>query len=146
MILMKVTSNMSSRNKFKKFKNKVTKGGFRSSFESKIAKDLKNSNIKYKYEDKLSKISYIKPQTISTYLPDFILENGIIIEVKGMFTLIDRKKHALINSQHPNLDIRFVFMRPKNTIYKGSKTTYSDWCDKLGIPWCGPKIPKEWLQ
>ena len=60
---------------------------------------------------------------IRTYTPDFELPNGIIIESKGRFVAADRKKHLLVQKQHPELDIRFVFSNSKAKISKGSKTT-----------------------
>ena len=43
------------------------------------------------------------------YKPDFVLNNGIIIEAKGWFKARDRVKHLLIQEQYPELDIRFCF-------------------------------------
>lgn len=77
------------------------------------------------------------------YTPDFVLPNGIIVECKGRLTVHDRTKHTLIKSQHPSLDIRFVFQY-NNPITKGSKTRYTDWADKQGFKWAMHTIPKEW--
>jgi hypothetical protein len=47
---------------------------------------------------------------------------------------------------NPELDIRMVFQRPFNKLYKGSKSTYAMWCEKHGIPWTSfNNIPKEWI-
>ena len=43
------------------------------------------------------------------YKPDFILNNGIIVEAKGWFKPTDRVKHLLVQEQYPDLDIRFYF-------------------------------------
>lgn len=74
------------------------------------------------------------------------MRNGIIIEAKGLFETKDRQKHLLIKKQYPHLDIRFVFQNPKNTLYKGSKTTYADWCDKYGFKWATKLIPATWFK
>ena len=50
----------------------------------------------------------------------------------------------LIKKQHPELDIRFVFMNPNGKIRKGSKTTYANFCDKHDIIWAAKTIPQEW--
>ena len=42
---------------------------------------------------------------------------------------------ALVKQQHKDLDIRFVFMNARNKIYKGSRTTYADWCNKHDFRW-----------
>jgi hypothetical protein len=46
------------------------------------------------------------------YLPDFLLPNGIYLEVKGRFKLEDRKKHLFVREHHPDLDIRFCLRLP----------------------------------
>ena len=79
------------------------------------------------------------------YTPDVILPNGIIIELKGRFTTQDRKKMLLVISQHPDKDIRMVFQRHTNTLFKGSKTTYSEWCNKNNIKWADKIVPIEWI-
>ena len=125
--------------------SKARKLGFRSMLEVKIADSLKQQMVNYEYEAKHNKVKYTQPAKTRTYNPDFVLDNGVILEVKGRFTAADRQKHKLIKEQHPELDIRLVFQRPQNPIRKGSKTTYAAWCDKHCIPWCGQQIPKEWF-
>lgn len=103
---------------------------FRSGSEKTTADFLKARKINYKYEPDYIKYEWREERK---YLPDFILSNGIIIEVKGRFTLQDRKKHLFVRKEHPDLDIRFVFDNYKKKLYKGSKTTYADWCLKNGF-------------
>ncbi|MBZ5882545.1 endonuclease I, partial [Escherichia coli] len=57
----------------------------------------------------------------------------------------DRQKHLLINAQHPELDIRFVFSNPKARISKTSQTTYADWCERHGFKYAAKVIPQEWI-
>lgn len=92
-----------------------------------------------KYEPR--SYSYIKTHR---YTPDWELPNGIIVETKGKWTGVDRAMHKLIRAQHPELDIRFVFMR-NNPLYRGAKSTYTDWCDKNGFKWAIGSIPEEWF-
>jgi hypothetical protein len=119
------------------------KHGFRSGLEEDIDKSLKSRGVSGEYEQ--HKISYSKPATNHTYTPDFKLPNGIFIETKGRFVLADRQKHILIKSQHPELDIRFVFQNANNKIRKGSKTTYADWCVKNNFIYSNKEIPNSWL-
>jgi len=119
------------------------KHGFRSGLEEDIDKSLKSRGVSGEYEQ--HKISYTKPATNHTYTPDFKLPNGIFIETKGRFVLADRQKHVLIKSQHPELDIRFVFQNANNKIRKGSKTTYADWCVKNNFIYSNKEIPDSWL-
>jgi hypothetical protein len=91
-------------------------------------------------------IPYTKPERPAKYTPDFVLENGIIIESKGRFLTEDRQKHLLIQKQHPHLDIRFVFSNSRTKISKRSSTTYADWCTKNGFKFADKDIPDSWLQ
>lgn len=118
------------------------KNGYRSGLEDKISEQLKSLSVPVKYEQ--FKISYEVNET-RTYTPDFELPNGIIIESKGRFVAADRKKHLLIQKQHPLLDIRFVFSNSKAKINKGSKTSYADWCNKFGFLYADKLIPKGWI-
>jgi hypothetical protein len=118
---------------------------YRSGLEVSIAKQLKKFRIKFDYEKLV--ILYTKPAQSSTYTPDFRLANGIIIETKGRFVVSDRKKHLLIRKQYGNkYDIRFVFSNAKAKIYKGSKTTYADWCIKHNFKFFNKTIPIKWIK
>ena len=121
-------------------KSQRTSNHYRSGFESKLAHQLKRSGVDFEYETLC-----IEYQRLSTYTPDFILPNGIIVEAKGVWTVEDRTKHLLVRKQHPHLDIRMVFQRASNKINKKSKTTYAMWCEKKGIKYADKVIPKSWL-
>lgn len=120
------------------------KYGFRSGLEEKVAEFLTSKGVKFTFET--MKVPYVKPETKHTYSPDFILDNGIIIETKGRWLLDDRKKHLLIRKQHPHLDIRILFQNAHSKISKGSKTSYADFCEKHGIRYAHRTIPEEWLK
>ena len=126
-----------------KLRANAIKHGYRSGFEHKVSDQLKENKIKFEYENTV--IDYIKPETNHTYTIDFTLPNGILVETKGRWVIEDRKKHLLIKKQHPELDIRIVFMSGNTKIRKGSKTTYGSYCDKHGIPWAEKLIPTEWF-
>ena len=128
------------RKKRAKRSQRTSNNRYRSGFESKLANQLQRSGVCFEYET--LKIEYRK---VSTYTPDFILPNGIIIEAKGVWTVEDRTKHLLVRAQHPHLDMRLVFMNAANKIRKGSDTTYAKWCDKKGIIYADKIIPKSWL-
>lgn len=91
------------------------------------------------------KIPYKVPEREAKYTPDFLLSNGIIVEVKGYLEVEDRQKHLLIKEQYPYLDIRFIFSNPNTAIRKGSKTTYADWCSEHGFKYATKLIPKTWF-
>jgi hypothetical protein len=119
------------------------KHGYRSGLEIKIKEYLKEHKVPIKYEK--VKIEW-EDLMYRTYTPDFILPNGIIIEVKGRFTSDDRRKHLAVKKQHPNLDIRFVFESSNRKLSKGAKTTYGQWCEKHGFQYYDRIIPQEWLK
>ena len=115
---------------------------YRSGLEKVAAAFLKDRQKKVEYE-KL-KIEW-KDLRYRTYTPDWELDNGIIVETKGLFSAEDRRKHLEIQKQHPHLDIRFVFSNSRAKLYKGAKSRYQDWCDKHGFKWAHRVIPQEWL-
>ena len=123
-------------------KRRHFKGRYRSGLEKNIAEFLKTKQKKVRYE-KL-KIEW-EDLRYRTYTPDFTLDNGIIIETKGVFDSEDRRKHLQVQKQHPELDIRFVFTNLYAKLYKGSKTTYAQWCEKHNFLASHRIIPKEWL-
>ena len=118
------------------------KKGYRSGLELNTSKFLDELKYKYKYEG--LKIEW-EDLAYRTYTPDFVLQNGIIVETKGLFNASDRRKHLMVKKQHPKLDIRFVFFNSKSKLYKGAKSTYADWCKKKGFDYADKVIPLEWL-
>ena len=118
-------------------KNLVT---FRSGLEKRIADDLTNQKCKFKYEP-LS-VSYT---ITSKYTPDFVLDNGVIIEAKGFFRKEHQKKHREIKKQHPELDIRFVFSNINSRV-QGSKLTCAKWCERYNFKYAQESIPIEWIE
>jgi hypothetical protein len=126
--------------KFRGFKKHKVK---RSGFEDLVAANLKALGVPFDYEEK--KISYVKEHS---YIVDFDLKNGIIIESKGWFMPKDRKKHLDIKKQHPDLDIRFIFQRD-NKLNRKTETRYSDWCKKHGFKYVVSlkgEVPKDWIK
>ena len=116
---------------------------FRSNYEREQCTLLDDAGVPFEYE---TMNLYYEVSETRKYTPDVILPNGIILELKGRFTTADRKKMLLVIKQHPDLDIRMVFQRHKNKLFKGSKTTYSEWCDKHNIKWADKIIPLEWTK
>jgi len=120
----------------------------KSGLEEAIHIFLTGKNINFTYEG--MKIVFSQPTTKKTYTPDFPIKKSFIIESKGSFNSADRKKHRLIKSQHPELDIRFIFSNSKTKIGKKSQTTYAKWCELFGFKYhCVQStklpFPQEWL-
>jgi hypothetical protein len=118
---------------------------FKSKFEARvyslIPDDLRGSVV---YEPKDGKLDYVLPA--SKYNPDFVLPNGIHVETKGKLTPEDRRKMIAVKAHNPDKDIRFVFMRARNTLNKSSKTSYAEWADRNGFPWAEGSIPESWFE
>jgi hypothetical protein len=117
--------------------------GYRSGLESQVKDSLVARHCNAQYE--CLKIEW-EDLCYRTYTPDFLLPNGILIETKGRFTPDDRRKHLVIQKQHPDLDIRFVFTSSRSKIRKGAKTTYADWCVKHGFEYADKDVPEEWIK
>jgi len=121
---------MRKRTPKKKVKEVKKKGRkFRSKFEANVDTYIQKKNLEYGYE------SETLVYTLN-YYPDFIIEtqNGkVYIETKGHFPSEDRMKMLSVKKNHPDLDIRMVFMQD-NKINKKSVTRYTDWCEKHGFP------------
>jgi len=128
-------------------KEAAIKAGYRSGLEMVINESLLQSKKSFGYETQ--KLSYIRPATNHTYTPDFVLQKKsgetMYIETKGRWVKVDREKMDFVFQQHPDIDIRFVFQNPNAKLYKGSKTTYAQYCDKKGWLWSKKEIPQQWL-
>lgn len=121
----------------------LLKYGVRSGLEEKIKAEFEREGVEFEYES--FAIPFLQPEKPRKYTPDFILPNGIIIETKGRFETADRQKHLMVQQQHPDLEIRFVFSNPNQRISKQSKTTYAAWCRTKGFLFAAKSVPKAWL-
>lgn len=123
------------------------KHGFRSGLEDTVNESLKSTGLTYGYETEV--IEFIQPAMPRKYTPDFVMTkkagDKMYLETKGRWVMEDRKKFDWIFEQHPDIDIRFVFQNPNAKLYKGSKTTYAQYCDKKGWLWAKKEIPQVWL-
>ena len=80
------------------------------------------------------------------YIPDVVLANGIVLEIKGWFTPADRAKMLLVKAAYPDLDLRMVLASPRQKLNKTSDTTQAQWCERNGIPWCDNAVPHGWAE
>jgi hypothetical protein len=136
-----------------------TRGKYRSKFERTIALYLKDKGIKFKYEE--TKFDYvvqgrnwivcptcgpIRGQIVRKYTPDFELPNEVFIETKGRFLAKDRNKMIAVKKQHPDLDVRLLFL--SDNVIKELKVPirYSEWAEKNGFHWAVKDIPASWLK
>ena len=122
-------------------RKRAIQAGYRSGLEEATGINLTEREVSFEYEK--MKITWLDSKERS-YTPDFVLENGIIIETKGRFVSADRRKHKEIKKQYPDLDIRFVFSNSRSKLYKGAKSTYGEWCEKHGFLYSDRTIPELW--
>lgn len=121
-----------------KYRSKRT-GIYRSGTEEVVAAGLAEWGIVATYES--AKLGYIQHKR---YTPDFTV-GDCHIEVKGWWPPADRAKFLSVIHSNPGVRILVALEYPDLTLSKKSKTTYSQWCDKHGIFWCGIPIPCETL-
>lgn len=120
--------------------------GFRSGLEDRVSKQITEAGLELLYET--DKVNYVVPARDAKYTPDFKLpkKGGFFyVETKGIWTVQDRAKHLLIQKQHPDLDIRFVFSNQNAKLYKGSPTSYASYCEKHNFRYANKVIPEAWL-
>lgn len=119
-------------------------GVYKSGFEADFAADLIRRGIPFNYES--IRLRWQPP--IATYTPDWEINHGescFLVETKGYFTGTDRSKIKCVIEQHPDIDLRLVFMTPNRKIHPKSKTTYAMWAEANGILWSAKVLPKEWV-
>jgi len=135
---------------------KKRKSGYRSGLEEKVAETLGTKAVGFEYESLRlvvkkrvrkgicqtcgSKLVYKE----ATYTPDFVLDNGIIMEVKGRFTASDRAKMLAVRESNPDRKI-VLYFATDNKLQKNSEQRYSDWCTKHGFDYAVGTIPRRWL-
>lgn len=112
---------------------------FKSGFERTVDANLKSRGVKYTYE------TLELPYTLNgIYHPDFILDNGIIIEVKGRLDRESIRKMIAVRKQYPDHDIRFLFMEANKKV-PFQKQTHEKWADRNGYKWAVGVVPQEWI-
>jgi hypothetical protein len=129
-----------------------------------VSKRYRNSGVRNKLEEKAltllaahgfdqscyesEALEYEKPATQHTYTPDFKIGPDVYLETKGLFDREDRKKILLVLDQHPDVVVCMAFYNAEYKLYKGSPTTYGEWCNQHCIPWCDlsrEDLPAEWF-
>lgn len=113
--------------RFKKGKREDIEEDVRSAWESNIIRVFEYQNIKYKYEREAfrlfpnSKYRFASP----SYLPDFILEDGTIIEVKGHLNYRSLHNLKRFKDLYPKEIIKII----DNDIYSLIEKKYKDKID-----------------
>lgn len=110
-------------------------------YKSKFEQEFASLYPQLEYEK--DKIKYTVEHT---YHPDWKIKENTYIETKGLWKSADRAKHLYLREQHPEITVYLVFQNPNNKLSRVSKTTYSAFCEKHGIPWATiDSVPEEWF-
>ena len=126
---------------------------FASMAERTFAIALTNQRVSWQYEPE--KISWFPaPPKMRTYTPDFKVQRKdgsyFFVEFKGYLRPGDKTKMRAVKKQHPEIDIRFVFMNAhkyasKNIRKDGTRQTYAEWAESYGYLWAHKEMPEAWL-
>lgn len=116
-----------------------TAPNFRSKFEESVYINARRSRKKLEHEPFF--ISYTMK---GSYLPDFTLPNGIIVEAKGYLDAGAARKMLAVKKSNPQLDIRFVFQNANGKRNKRSKERFWEWAERHGFQWAEGTIPLAW--
>ena len=112
---------------------------FRSKFEEDMYKAAKRSRKRLEHEP------FFIPYVIKgSYLPDFVLPNGIIVEAKGYLDAAACRKMKAVKASNPHLDIRFVFQNANGKRNRRAKLKNWEWAEKHGFQWAEGTIPLDW--
>lgn len=136
---------------------KKRESGYRSGAEELLAESLTASGVGFSYES--LKLEYEKPVRkgkckdcdgkkvvkVATYTPDFVLNNGTIIEYKGRLTATDRSKLIAVRNSNPDTKIHLLF-GSDNKLQKNSEKRYSTWATEHGFEYAIGVPPKRWLR
>jgi hypothetical protein len=129
-------------------RRRAVKAGYRSGFEQTVIEYVRDVlDLPYEYETE--KLTYVVPESKHVYTPDLLFKKKdggtMYIELKGRLDAETRKKMVNVKLSNPTLDIRFMFQNPNVKINKTSRTSYADWAEKNGFPWCGPTLKTCWI-
>lgn len=145
---------MNTKTQYKsKSRKDAVSAGFRSAFEQSTANQLKAAKIEFKYEPREHTIGYtLKANGICVdcgckaivtnhkYLPDFVINEKVIVETKGKWDAQDRKK-AIEICNNTDYTLVLLFQNPLQKITK--RVNYGKWCDLNNIKWLSSK--EDWV-
>lgn len=115
-------------------------------FEQRVIGKLEDCGVLYQYEP-----HSVKYNVEREYVPDLKI-GDTYIELKGYFRQDAQRKMKAVKTQHPDMDIRFLFQKASSTVQgakkrkDGSKMTCAEWADRYGFIWAeGEEIPEDWI-
>lgn len=95
---------------------------FRSTWEANYARYLNGQNLKWRYEAITYNLGLGK-----SYTPDFILEDGTHIEIKGWLTEKGAEKIRLFQEQYPHIKLEIVDKKCYSLLKNQYQFTIENW-------------------
>lgn len=95
---------------------------FRSSWEANYARYLKHKNISYEYEPEIFQLD-----EAMTYTPDFKLEDGTYVEIKGWLTEKYSKKIKLFTEKYNNVRLIIITRYEYKKLYNEYSNVIPNW-------------------
>lgn len=111
---------------------------FRSSWEANIARILNHLKIEYTFEKDMYRLksNVYDPKykfASRSYIPDFILKNGIVLEVKGNYDLRSLKNLELFAKLYPNETLKIIDSDIYYLLSKKYSAVIENWEEKAKI-------------
>lgn len=133
--------------------------GFRSVAEMRFHDAVAKQGLVFRYEDLAQKVEYVIPSRREKYLSDFffVKKDGgtMFVDIKGEWDAKDREKFFLLKQQHPDMDLRIIFLSDPRTTWIGKRggTSYADICTlgkgtgtwkTFSMPFAYKTMPPSW--
>lgn len=109
--------------------------GYRSMGEVRYAANLQKARLNFSYETDHCKYQYDPQKYIVDFTIPISAHEKIFIEYKGKLDSPTRKKMRAIKKSNPDMDLRIVFEKPNNKLYRGAKMRYWEWAERWGFKW-----------
>jgi len=127
----------------------ITRGTtYASKFESQVAERIHSLQDKHGFETRYEEVK-LEYTLKKHYTPDFQITRSdgsiIYVESKGYFDRDARTKMLAVKDQHPDKVFVLLFEQD-NSLFRKSKTRYSDWARQHGFDYSVQEIPERWYK
>ena len=95
---------------------------FRSSWEANYARILNHQGVRWQYEPETFQVGESE-----TYTPDFKLEDGTLVEIKGWWTESGKRKVNLFQSKYPTMKLEIVTRKEYTALSKTYRNLITNW-------------------
>jgi hypothetical protein len=95
---------------------------FRSSWEANYARILNHLGVGWQYEPETFQVGEAE-----TYTPDFRLDDGTLIEIKGWWTESGKRKVELFREKHPEFTLQTITRTEYTVLSKQYRSLIANW-------------------